>query len=158
MKTSSFIQKLKLKLKKFETVENYDEQKWYKRDWTRQTSEQFLSNKQIGVFVIRQSESIEQALVLSVKVPIYIHSSQVCHYVLIKSKNGLCIRGNENKMFKTLNNLVDYCSNTRDLIPVKLDVDYYILESNTIYNRSNSLNSISSNHSDFSFVSSENEL
>ena len=148
MKT--MLQKLKLKFTKFQSLDNLDEQKWYKPHFNRQTAEQFLLDKQIGVFVIRHSESIQDAFVLSVKVPIYINSTQFCHYVIFHSKNSVFVRGIEKKIFKSLDQLINYCSNSRDIIPVKLDVDYYILENKTTYSRSNSLNSVSSNFSDLS--------
>ncbi|RNA43646.1 tensin-4-like isoform X1 [Brachionus plicatilis] len=151
MKT--IIQKLKLKFKKFETFENLEEHKWFMPQLNRHSAEEFLKDKQIGVFIIRESESIQQALVLSVKVPTYINSSQFCHYVIMQSKNGVWVRGIEKKIFKNLDQFITFCSNSRDIIPVKLDVDFYILENKTVYNRSNSLNSVSSNSSNFSDLS-----
>lgn len=126
------------------------ELKWMKENFSRNDSEQFLENQQVGVFVIRKSESIQNSYVLSVKVPVYVNPSQVSHYVLIKSKNGYHIRGCQ-KEFKDIEKLINHCSLIRDMLPVQLDLEYY--ESDKVKQncvRSTSLNSISSKSSDFS--------
>ena len=148
------IQKLKSKIYKTPVETSLKELKWLKENFTRNDSEQFLKQQQVGVFVIRKSESIENAYVLSVKVPIFVNHSRVAHYVLIKSKDGYHIRGCQ-KVFKDIEKLVFHCSYFRDMLPVQLELGFYELKSDEQNSclRSKSLNSISSNNSDFSDIS-----
>ena len=98
---------------------------WLKNELTREEACNYLMTKEIGVFVVRQSETIQDCFVLSVKVAKYINSSEIAHYILLRSKcGGYTIRG-FNKQFSDLKSLVTHCSFIRDMIPVLLNLNFY---------------------------------
>jgi hypothetical protein len=98
---------------------------WLKNDLTREEAENYLMDKEIGVFLIRQSETIKDCYVLSIKVAKYINMSEISHYIIIKSReNCFKIRGFV-KEFNDLKSLVTHCSFIRDMLPVLLNLDFY---------------------------------
>ena len=105
--------------------------KWFKTEFTREDAEEYLKDKEIGVFVIRESETILDCYVLSVKCSKYIHytgANEISNYLIIKSADGFIIRGNKKK-FNDLVSLVTHCSLMRDMLPVLLNLDFYKSES-----------------------------
>lgn len=101
--------------------------KWFKPEFTREDAEEFLSDKEIGVFIIRESETILDCYVLSVKCSKYIHytgRNEISNYIIVKSSDGFIIRGNKKK-FNDLVSLVTHCSLMRDMLPVLLNLDFY---------------------------------
>ncbi|RNA20139.1 tensin-1-like isoform X4 [Brachionus plicatilis] len=154
----SFIQKLKIKFKSDQS-QNVQAEKlpvWFVDSMTRDQAEQLLMPKEIGLFVVRRSESMTDCYVLSVKVPKYMNSNQVSHFLIIKSKKGFFIKGSMHKQFQDIKSLVTHCSFMRDLIPICLNLDYYnenkrkFNEFIYYFNSTTSLDSLSSSHSDFS--------
>ena len=164
----SVLQKLKSKCKLAQKITSrifdtqndaYDNEPWYKQEFTRDQTETFLRLKEIGVFVIRKSETNVNCHVLSVRVPKYINSAEVSHYLLVKSSEGFCIRGLD-KHFENLRALITHCSFMRDMIPVTLNVDFYrertvrcdVKKDNfmMIFKSTTSLGSTTSSTSDFS--------
>jgi len=97
---------------------------WFKPRMTREEAELFLNNKQIGVFVVRQSESQNNSLVLSVKVPRYLNINEVSHYIIQHSRISFKLKGFD-KEFSDLKSLVTHCSVIRDMLPVLLCLDFY---------------------------------
>jgi hypothetical protein len=112
---------------------------WYKSDYNREQAENYLLAHEIGTFVIRKSETIQDCHVLSVKVPKYINASEISHYLIVKSKSTslsslhqakkssksvYSVRG-YNKEFSDLKSLVTHCSFMRDIIPVTLNLEFY---------------------------------
>ena len=103
---------------------------WLKNELTRDVSASYLMDKEIGVFLVRQSESIRDCYVLSVKVAKFINSNEISHYIILNSsKHGeeharFSIRG-FNKEFTDLKSLVTHCSFIRDMLPVLLDLNFY---------------------------------
>lgn len=107
----------------------------------REQTEIYLHDKDIGVFIIRKSESMKNCYVLSVKVPKFINQSQISHYLIEKKFNSSTILSNEKKLFKkksyyklrgcdnrkfpTLTTLVTHCSFVRDTLPIILNLNYY---------------------------------
>jgi hypothetical protein len=77
-------------------------------------------------FIVRQSETIRDCFVLSVKVAQFISSSEICHYIVVKNqkRQSFVIRG-FNKEFSDLKSLVTHCSFIRDMLPVLLDLSFY---------------------------------
>lgn len=152
----SFIQKLKLKFKNEPTINTQEENMpiWFVDNMTREQAELLLMSKEIGLFVVRKSETLSGCYVLSVKVPKYINAAQISHYLIVKSKKGFCIKGSMHKEFQDIKSLVTHCSFMRDLIPICLNLDYYndnkrkFNEFIYYFNSTTSLDSISS--SDFS--------
>jgi hypothetical protein len=115
-------QNLKKQSNVSETTENPE---WLKNNNTREETEMFLSNKDIGVFVVRKSESIQNCYVLSVKVPKYINPTFIAHYLIEKSsKKSFKLRGSTQK-FEDLSTLIEHCSIERDILPIILNMDYY---------------------------------
>ena len=114
----------------------YEQEQWYKLSYNREQAEIFLYSKDIGTFVIRKSETIQDSHVLSVKVPKYINPSEISHYLITKSKSTsfqskkssskmvFMVRGYA-KEFPDLKSLVTHCSFMRDIIPVTLSLDFY---------------------------------
>ena len=84
----------------------------------------FLSNKDVGVFLVRKSESIQDSYVLSVKVPKYINSTFIAHYLIDKSKKSFKLRGSCRK-FPDLFSIIMHCSAERDILPIILNYKYY---------------------------------
>lgn len=154
----SFIQKLKIKFKTEQTdnIQCQNVPNWYVDHMTREQAENLLITKEIGLFVVRRSETISGSYVLSVKVPKYINPTQVSHYLIIKTKKGFCVKGSVHKEFQDIKSLVTHCSFMRDLIPICLNLDYYndnkrkFNEFIYYFNSTTSLDSISSSQSDFS--------
>jgi hypothetical protein len=117
---------------------------WYKQDYNREQAEYYLSLKEIGVFVMRKSETIQDCHVLSVKVPKYINSNEISHYLIVKSKSAALqnkksvytMRG-FTKEFFDLKSLVTHCSFMRDMIPVALNLDFYREENEEILHKRN---------------------
>jgi len=113
---------------------------WYKSDYNREQAENYLLEHEIGTFVIRKSETIQECHVLSVKVPKYVNVSEISHYLIVKSKSTslsslhqakskssksvYSVRG-YNKEFSDLKSLVTHCSFMRDIIPVTLNLEFY---------------------------------
>ena len=109
---------------------------WYKSDYNREQAESYLQATEIGTFVVRKSETIQDCHVLSVKVPKYVNPSEISHYLIIKakstsfhakkisSKSVYSVRGYD-KEFSDLKSLVTHCSFMRDIIPVTLNLDFY---------------------------------
>lgn len=156
----SIIQKIKSKLSKSKSNYSlqYEELLWYQENLTREEAEMQLFNEEIGVFLVRKSESIQDCYVLSVKVPKYINTIQVSHYLILKNKTKYHMKGFGHKEFNDLNSLITHCSYMRDMLPVKLNLEFYqICSTKSIYNyKSASLDSISSTQSDFSDLSEIN--
>lgn len=156
----SILNKLKSKLRatsSSSTMQSEQENFWF-QEITREETEKQLLHEEIGVFLVRKSESIQDCFVLSVKVPKYINANEVSHYLIVKSKNKFHLKGFSQKEFNDLNSLVTHCSYIRDILPVKLYLNYYnqstIFKSNQNYfyysSKCTSLDSISSIQSDFS--------
>lgn len=128
MKQTVF-QKLKSKLqaakpsRSSETMLN-EKPIWLKNELTRDEASDYLMDKEIGVFVVRQSETIKDCYVLSVKVARFINVKGISHYIIVKSKSGYAIRG-FNKEFADLKSLVTHCSFIRDMLPVLLNLSFY---------------------------------
>lgn len=108
---------------------------WYKSSFNREQAESFLSETEIGTFVMRKSETIQDCHVLSVKVPKYVNQTEFSHYLIVKSKpfstqlkkkhaSAYSVRGYA-KEFSDLTSLVTHCSFMRDIIPVTLNLDFY---------------------------------
>ena len=109
---------------------------WYKSNYNREQAENYLQATEIGTFVMRMSETIQDCHVLSVKVPKYVNTSEISHYLIIKakstsfhgkkhsSKSVYSVRGYD-KEFTDLKSLVTHCSFMRDIIPVTLNLDFY---------------------------------
>lgn len=141
----SVLQKLKSKFQKpskqiqqQEALLNPENPIWLKNELSRDEAFNYLIEKQIGCFVIRQSESIKDCYVLSVKVAKWINSNEISHYIIVKTKCGYIIRG-FNKEFNDLKSLVTHCSFIRDMLPVLLDLNYYRQE---IIRHENKLNDL----------------
>ncbi len=94
----------------------------------REQTETLLFEKNIGVFIIRKSETIRNCFVLSVKVPRYIHYTTISHYLIESSKRQYKIRGCK-KVFPSLSALVLHCSMIRDSLPIVLNMEYYKTDS-----------------------------
>ncbi|CAF0797834.1 unnamed protein product [Brachionus calyciflorus] len=159
----SVLQKLKSKFKTSNLVEvekvNEPMPAWFNEKISREQAEELLMQHQIGLFIVRKSESMTGCYVLSVKVPKFINSNEVSHYLIVRSKKGYCVRGAMHKEFQDIKSLVTHCSFMRDLIPICLNLDYYnenkrkYNEFIYYFNSTTSLNSLSSAHSDFSDLS-----
>lgn len=87
-------------------------------------------DKEIGVFVVRKSETQSDSFVLSVRVPKYLNPREVSHYLIVSNaaQDSFCVRGFQ-KEFSDLKSLVTHCSLMRDILPVMLNLDYYNNES-----------------------------
>lgn len=126
----SVIQKLKSKynlVKLLKSNQNRDSKTidlWYKEKFTRQQADNYLQLKEIGVFIVRKSETNKNCHVLSVRVPKYINAAEISHYLILRSKNGYCIKGLD-KHFDNLKSLITHCSIMRDMIPILLNLKYY---------------------------------
>lgn len=99
-------------------------QPWFKEEYNREQAEEFLYDKEIGVFLLRKSESVKNALVLSVRVPRFINYTTIAHYLVEKSKNSYKLK-NCTKNFPNLITLVTHCSMVRDNLPIMLNLDFY---------------------------------
>lgn len=139
------------------------EAEWFMPGLSRQETEFYLMDKQIGVFVLRQSESKVNNYVLSVKVAKFINPSEISHYLVIKTaKNSFKLKG-FSKEFPDLSSLVTHCSVIRDMLPILLNLQHYRQIALPVYNKDdnymiynsstlslisfNSLSSLSSNTS-----------
>lgn len=148
----NILNQIKSKLNKvtFEKLDSSEYQnEWYKENFGRYEAENYLNNFNVGGFVVRKSESIKNAYVLSVKVPIYINTNLVNHYIIIRKKNVVKIKGKEQKEFKNIQELINYCSINRNVLPVQLDCEFYESKIHLNCIRSASVQSFSSNSSDF---------
>ena len=123
----SVLQKLKSKFQKPTkqvAILNAENPIWLKNELSRDEAFNYLIEKEIGCFVVRQSETIKDCYVLSVKVAKWINSNEISHYIIVNTKHGYFIRG-FNKEFTDLKSLVTHCSFIRDMLPVLLDLNYY---------------------------------
>jgi hypothetical protein len=131
-----FIQQIISKLKKNKTNQtkstclkrpidhSIEEHKWFAKNLNRTEAEFYLSNKEIGVFLVRQSETKLNCLVLSVKVAKYINANKVAHYLIVKSDKCFKLNGFQ-KQFADIQSLVTHCSVIRDMLPVLLNLKFY---------------------------------
>jgi hypothetical protein len=103
---------------------------WYKPLYNRAQSEEWLKSKEIGVFLIRTSESYQHTHVLSLKVPKYMNPAEIAHYLLVRDEktNTYCVNGFNYKQFSDLSSLVTHCSLMRDILPVMLNLQFYQLD------------------------------
>lgn len=120
----------------------------------RKEAELYLSNKSIGVFIIRKSESRKNYYVVSLKVPKYINQSEISHFLIEKTKNFYKIIGTD-KQFTNLTKLITHCSLVRDLLPITLNLRYYQQQQRDINSSETACQSsiISSSSSSFSINS-----
>lgn len=84
-------------------------------------------DKEIGTFVVRVSETNSSCYVLSIKMPRFISPTQVSHYLILKHSDQeeiYSIRGLD-KRFSTLKSLIVHYSYLRDMLPIRLNLDYY---------------------------------
>ena len=131
--SKSIFQKLKSTLKPKstkKTVEAIEETKielpsWYLPTINREETENYLINKEIGVFIVRQSESQNNCFVLSVKVAKYLNANEVSHYLILQSSSFCFKLKGFIKEFSDLKSLVTHCSVVRDMLPVLLNLNYY---------------------------------
>ena len=120
-----FVIFLRLKIKSQKLIENkLKNQFWYKKNFKRDESEKYLKGKPFGAFVIRQSESVKNSYVLSVKVPIYINKSMISHYLILKGNDNKYVLEGIDRKFTSLTHLVNYFSFLRDALPVMLNIEY----------------------------------
>ena len=134
----SFIQKIKSTLRnkktecnQAEVIEEPINANWYNPDINREETQVFLMSKEIGVFLIRPSETKSNCFVLSIKVAKYINVNEVSHYLIVKSASGFTLKGFL-KEFSDLSSLVTHCSIVRDMLPVLLNLRFYTVQSNPI--------------------------
>ena len=130
------------------------EYEWYKENINRSDAEELLSNFDVGGFVVRKSESVKNAYVLSVKVPAYFSPKRISHFILIQDKNFIRFKGHDDKKFKDIDQLIAYCCNIRNILPVKLDSKLYQskIHHKFVRVRAVSLESVSTDFSDFSDI------
>ncbi len=83
-----------------------------------------MLNKEIGVFLVRKSESIKECFVLSIKVAKYLNSNEISHYLIEKTKHGFNIKG-YTKVFQDIESLITHCSFMRDMLPIILNLEYF---------------------------------
>lgn len=133
----SVLQKLKSKFRQSSTISstNCEEDQrvkeieinnlWLRENLSREEAENILLKKEIGFFLVRKSETVQQNFVLSVRVPKFINMNLVAHYLIVKSKSGYCLRGFESKEFSDLKSLVTHCSYLRDMLPIQINLEYY---------------------------------
>ncbi len=125
-----FIQKLKSSLKNSKRVKNIEfntidiDEIWYAPELTRDEAEIYLLEKEVGVFIVRKSESKENCFVLSVKVAKYLNANEISHYLISHQKNIFELKGH-NKHFHDLKSLVTHCSVIRDILPVLLNLKFF---------------------------------
>ena len=98
---------------------------WLKSSYTRDEATRYLVDKEVGVFIIRQSETISDCYVLSVKVAKYINATEISHYIIVKSQDALFTIRGFTKEFSDLKSLVTHCSFIRDMLPILLNLNYY---------------------------------
>jgi hypothetical protein len=104
--------------------------KWYNETYNRLQTESYLADKEIGVFVVRKSETHQDCYVLSVKVPKYMNFNEVAHYLILQTRANnkkemcFCVKGFQ-KEFQDLKSLVTHCSMMRDILPIMLNVEFY---------------------------------
>jgi len=123
----NLIQKLKSSFKsssKSEHTLDEEHHDWYMPTMTREETQTFLSNKQIGVFIVRKSESQGNCLVLSIKVARFLNVNEVSHYIIQQTRGSFKLKGFV-KEFPDLSALVTHCSVIRDMLPVLLNLKYY---------------------------------
>jgi hypothetical protein len=90
-----------------------------------------MRHQQVGVFLVRKSETVRQAYVLSVRVPRYVNKTEVSHYLIeTTAKSGLRIKGSVRE-FNDMASLITHCSLVRGELPVLLNVDFYNQEKKT---------------------------
>ncbi len=145
------LQKLKSTLKPNKPINkqtvayNVDSPIWLKNELTRDEARNYLMDKEIGVFIVRQSETIKDCFVLSVKVAKYINSNEISHYIIVNNqkRRSFMIRGFY-KEFSDLKSLVTHCSFIRDMLPVLLNLNFYRKEIMLYQDKMNDLNYFSS--------------
>lgn len=125
-----FIQKLKSSLKNSKRVKDTVNDPiqindiWYAPELTREKAEIYLLEKEVGVFIVRKSESRANCFVLSVKVAKYLNSNEISHYLISQINNTFELNGHK-KHFHDLKSLVTHCSVIRDMLPVLLNLKFF---------------------------------
>ena len=122
-------------------------------------------DKEVGVFVIRKSETHQDCFVLSVRVPKYMNPREISHYLVVSNsqKDSYCVKGFQ-KEFSDLKSLVTHCSLMRDIIPVMLNVEFFKQQEPVIEHRESDLiycffsSPSTSTSSLASIISSQSEL
>ena len=125
-----FIQKLKSSFKNSKRVKSIAvdaieiDDIWYAPELTREEAEIYLLEKEVGVFIVRKSESRANCFVLSVKVAKYLNSNEISHYLIHQVGNTFELKGHQ-KHFHDLKSLVTHCSVIRDMLPVLLNLKFF---------------------------------
>ncbi|CAF0910596.1 unnamed protein product [Didymodactylos carnosus] len=101
---------------------------WFYNNITRQSVELALKVRSVGSFILRNSSSSPNSMVLSVRVPKYIKKSLVVHYLIDYDRDGCKLRGTK-KLFTTLSALIVHHSIVTENLPVALDLRQYYPES-----------------------------
>ncbi len=132
---------------------------WLMNKLSRSKAVDYLMDKEIGVFLVRQSETLKDCFVLSVKVAKFISSNKICHYIVMKNqkRQSYVVRG-FNKEFSDLNSLVTHCSFIRDMLPVLLNLNFYRKDIVMFEEQMNGLHSLSSTSSKKSSVTSASSI
>jgi hypothetical protein len=78
---------------------------------------------EIGSFIIRASNSCANCYALSIRVPYFINSIGVAHYLITKIDGYYKLKGVD-KEFKCLKSLVTHYSVMQEILPVTLNLTF----------------------------------
>jgi hypothetical protein len=89
--------------------EELNDATWFQPNMPRENVQIFLSNKEIGSFVIRLSNTCRDCFALSIRVPYFANQNGIAHYLIVRHNKGYKLKGVD-KEFKSLKSLVTHYS------------------------------------------------
>jgi len=89
--------------------EDLNDAVWFQPNMPRENVQIFLSNKEIGSFVIRLSNTCRDCFALSIRVPYFANQNGIAHYLIVRNNKGYKLKGVD-KEFKSLKSLVTHYS------------------------------------------------
>lgn len=90
-------------------LEDLNDVTWYQPNMPRENVQNYLSNKEIGSFIIRLSNTCKDCFALSIRVPYFANQNGIAHYLITRNNKGYKLKGVD-KEFKSLKSLVTHYS------------------------------------------------
>eukprot|EP00095_Tigriopus_kingsejongensis_P002622 maker-scaffold290_size220039-snap-gene-0.5 protein:Tk02622 transcript:maker-scaffold290_size220039-snap-gene-0.5-mRNA-1 annotation:"PREDICTED: uncharacterized protein LOC100163483 isoform X1" len=97
---------------------------WFQSGMPRDLALEVLSREPEGAFLVRESNSRNTGLALSVRVPLDFHPGGIAHYLIIRAPKGFKIKGCP-KQFPSITSLLVHHSVMPEMLPCPLSLNRY---------------------------------
>ncbi|XP_059084960.1 uncharacterized protein LOC131881975 isoform X3 [Tigriopus californicus] len=97
---------------------------WFQAGMPRDLALEVLSREPEGAFIVRESNSRNTGLALSVRVPLDFHPGGIAHYLVVRAPRGFRIKGCQ-KQFPSITSLLVHHSVMPEMLPCPLSLNRY---------------------------------